>query len=174
MKKLHLILSMSLLLCGLSTTYAADNGIPNPVGYWKQMSDNNQPQSIMYLWLDNHHILHGKVVAGFLMNGKVPQGICAHCPAPFTNKPILGMEILWGFTNEDEDDDNYWSNGFLLDPDRASIYHGTLTLENNGNSMKVRGYIGIPLFGRTQTWYHLTDDQAKAIGKTAYQSIIGS
>ena len=169
MKTLRILLGLVFALCCLSA-YADNNTTPSILGYWQQINDaNNQPQSIMYLSLDKNNQLVGKVVTGFLVNGKPPQSTCANCPSPFTNKPILGMQILWGFT---QSNDTQWAGGHILDPDKASIYRCTLTLQNDGKDLKVHGYIGIPLLGRTQIWHRLTQQQAFTLSKTAYQTIL--
>jgi uncharacterized protein (DUF2147 family) len=167
MKKICLL---SILLATLFFVNVYATGNASPAGYWQQISDDsNQPQSIMYLWFDkSNDTLYGKVVTGFLINGKPPETLCKNCPAPFTNKPILGMQILWGFTENGD----YWSNGHILDPDKASIYRCTLQLQNENNDLKVHGYIGIPLFGRTQIWHRLTQEQAIAVSKKAYQTLL--
>ncbi len=165
---------MRRILCALSliatlfivNAYAKNNN--SPAGYWQQVSDTtNKPQSIIYLWLDKDNVLYGKVVSGFLVNGNPPKTVCTDCPTPFTDKPILNMQILWGFTAQEP---GYWNGGHILDPNSAAIYRCNLTLQNNNNDLKVRGYIGISLFGRTQIWHRLTTEQALTLSKTAYQT----
>jgi uncharacterized protein (DUF2147 family) len=45
-----------------------------------------------------------------------------------------------------------WDGGKILDPVKGQIYNAKLSLADNGRSLKVRGYIGVSLFGRTQIW----------------------
>lgn len=140
----------------------------SPTGYWQQVSDEfQQPQSIMYI-SENNGVYEGKVVAGFLINQKPPRELCDNCPNTFQGKRILGMTIMWGYTQKG----NYWGNGRILDPNQGKIYRSTLSLGNAGQELYVRGYLGIPLFGRSQTWHRLSDAQALELAKTAYQSII--
>lgn len=59
------------------------------------------------------------------------------------------MTILWGLKmNGDE-----WSGGEILDPDNGKIYRCKMTLSEDGTQLSVRGFIGIALIGRTQTWH---------------------
>jgi uncharacterized protein (DUF2147 family) len=58
------------------------------------------------------------------------------------------MRILW----DSQKDKEAWTNGKILDPDTGKIYRCVLSVEDNGNRLKVRGFIGMSLFGRTQYW----------------------
>ena len=63
------------------------------------------------------------------------------------NQPIIGLIILRSF----EFDDDEWDDGTVYDPENGKTYSCHLTLKN-ANTLRVRGYIGIPLFGRTEVW----------------------
>lgn len=64
------------------------------------------------------------------------------------NQPIVGKIILTSF---EFDGDDEWDDGKIYDPESGKTYSCTITLKNK-NTMKVRGYVGILLFGRTETW----------------------
>jgi uncharacterized protein (DUF2147 family) len=61
---------------------------------------------------------------------------------------ILGMTII---TDMKKDGDG-WDNGQILDPENGKIYKCKMRLEDGGNKLVVRGYIGVSLLGRSQTW----------------------
>jgi len=63
------------------------------------------------------------------------------------SRPILGLEILKDFTF---DGDDTYTDGTIYDPKSGKTYSCKMTL--NGNRLKIRGYIGISLLGRTETW----------------------
>ena len=63
------------------------------------------------------------------------------------NRPIIGLTILTDFRFEKND----WDGGKIYDPESGNTYKCYLTLEDN-TTLNVRGYIGISLFGRTETW----------------------
>jgi uncharacterized protein (DUF2147 family) len=58
------------------------------------------------------------------------------------------MEIFSGLKNKNHE----WSGGEILDPDTGNVYRVKIWLEDGGKSLKVRGYIGFSLLGRTQQW----------------------
>lgn len=66
------------------------------------------------------------------------------------SRKILGMHILNGFV-KDPDEANYWTGGKIYNPEDGEIYKCTLTLRKDGK-LRVRGYVGVPLLGKTQIW----------------------
>jgi uncharacterized protein (DUF2147 family) len=79
--------------------------------------------------------------------GQVP--VDAHNPTPaLRNRPICGLVILGGFRPSGP---GAWSDGWVYDPESGKTYHAELALEG-GDRLKLRGYVGIPLFGASQVW----------------------
>jgi len=64
------------------------------------------------------------------------------------SRPLCGAAMIGDFT---KDGDGNWSNGFIYAPDDGKTYKSNMHLTSEGN-LYVRGYIGIALFGRSQTW----------------------
>jgi len=73
--------------------------------------------------------------------------VCEKCEGPNKNKPILGLEILTGL----EKDDDEWSGGEILDPRNGNVYKCYIKLVKP-NKLKLRGYIGFSLLGKTKYW----------------------
>lgn len=66
------------------------------------------------------------------------------------DRPVLGLEILSGFTYEG---DGLWSGGTIYDPANGKTYKARMSLDSaEDDTLDLRGYVGIPLFGRTTTW----------------------
>ena len=65
----------------------------------------------------------------------------------------MGMVIMYNFIY---DDGNVWDDGNIYDPKSGNEYSGTMTLTSE-NSLDLRGYVGIPIFGRTSTWSRKLD-----------------
>lgn len=66
------------------------------------------------------------------------------------DRELLGLTILTGF--EYDADENEWVDGNIYDPKGGSTYSCTMWLENGGKNLKVRGYVGFSLLGRTETF----------------------
>lgn len=75
------------------------------------------------------------------------KAVCDLCTGENKNKPILGLEILTGL----EKDDDEWSGGEILDPRNGKVYNCYIKLVKP-NKLKIRGFIGVSLFGKTKYW----------------------
>ncbi len=119
----------------------------SPIGTWITVSDKTHDRSGMVNIYERNGKLYGKVIKIFPGSGRNPAAICDQCPAPFKNKPVMNMVILWDFIPQQE---GVWGNGHIMDTKTGDIYQSTLTLIEGGKQLQVRGYWGI--FWRTQVW----------------------
>lgn len=134
---------------GVSTAQAASNSSNSPVGFWKTIDDETgKVKSIVQIRKKNGK-LSGKVVKLFRKPPQEMHPICNKCTDYRKDKPILGMTILWDL----EQDDDEWSGGWITDPNKGKTYSCYIAVENGGKKLKVRGYLGLALLGRTQYWH---------------------
>jgi uncharacterized protein (DUF2147 family) len=78
-----------------------------------------------------------------------------HNPDPaLRDRLLIGLNIFSGFSYVG---DGAWSGGFIYDPNNGKKYRGKLKLKDH-NTIKLRGYIGISLIGRTETWARQTPE----------------
>jgi uncharacterized protein (DUF2147 family) len=83
--------------------------------------------------------------------GKPP--IDDHNPsAELRGRPLCGLVMLGGFKQLGEHE---WSDGWIYDPENGKTYHAEIT-DATDTSLKLRGYVGMPLFGVTQLWTRLS------------------
>jgi len=138
------VLFLGCFLCSYAQSAAS------PIGYWRQWDDvTGRPHSVIQIW-EKDSVLYGKILKGYPdENGVLPPKNCLKCKGDFYNKPMIGMTILTGFT---QSSDNQWSGGQIMDPDSGKTYSCQLTLIEDGKKLKVRGYVGVTLLGRTQVW----------------------
>jgi uncharacterized protein (DUF2147 family) len=116
-------------------------------GLWTVISDKtHKPRSVIELSFKGNQVV-GRVVRVFKQKGD--NALCDKCPAPFKNKKVMGMQLLWGLK---KNDDNQWTGGSILDPKSGRIYSLNAKLDKQGSKLMMRGYIGFSLLGRTQTW----------------------
>lgn len=114
-------------------------------GRWTTIDDKTgQKRSVIALFVRGN-TLYGTIVDIYKMPGDT--GICQKCPGGFKGKPIKGLRIMWGLK---QNGPNSWSGGEILDPKSGKIYN--VKIKQNGNRLEVRGFVGISLLGRTQTW----------------------
>jgi uncharacterized protein (DUF2147 family) len=121
---------------------------PTPVGLWQTLSDRTGQADglVRIVEADGEYV--GTVVAVFSPPAESPNPLCEECKGDLKNKPIVGMAILHGIRRSADG----YSTGEILDPDEGRIYKCRIALLEHGRKLEVRGYIGIPLFGRSQIW----------------------
>jgi len=132
----------------LAGTVAAMAQSTTPVGTWQTIDDHTgQPKALVQITQDSNGTLSGKVIKGLSPNDN-PDRRCTACTDARKDQPILGMTIITDMKKEGD----AWDNGQILDPENGKIYKCKMHLEEGGQKLVVRGYIGISLLGRSQTW----------------------
>jgi uncharacterized protein (DUF2147 family) len=76
-------------------------------------------------------------------------------------RPLLGILNLFGF-KVDHDNPTHWTDGKIYSPREGETYSCEMTLIDV-NTLEVHGYIGLPIFGKTQTWSRTTKDEKLAV-----------
>lgn len=120
----------------------------NVFGKWKTIDDETgEAKSIVEIYEQNGKV-YGKVI-DILTPGR-ENAVCDNCSGKNKGKPIKGLVILNGLSkNKDE-----YSGGTILDPQNGKEYKCYITLEN-ADKLKVRGYIGFSMLGRSQYWHRV-------------------
>ena len=137
------VLILTLLLFA-PLSFAADS----PVGLWKTVDDKtNKPRSLVRIVEENGE--YKGIVEKGLREDDNPERVCEKCDAPRKNQKIQGMIFMWGLKK----DGNEFKGGEILDPENGKIYRCKMKLVDGGKKLDVRGFIGIALIGRTQTWW---------------------
>ena len=135
---------ISTLLLFAPLSFAADS----PVGLWKTVDDKtNKPRSLVRIVEENGE--YKGIVEKGLREDDNPERVCEKCDAPRKNQKIQGMTFMWGLKK----DGNEFKGGEILDPENGKIYRCKMKLVDGGKKLDVRGFIGIALIGRTQTWW---------------------
>ncbi len=114
------------------------------VGQWETYDDKTKAKKGLIEIYKSGNKYYGKIVLSY--TGK-KGAVCEKCPGDKKNQPIVGLVII---ENLELDGDEY-NKGTILDPESGDVYSCYLVLENE-NKLKVRGYLGFSLIGRTQYW----------------------
>ena len=132
-----------------SIAFAVETSPASPIGYWKTIDDTTgRPKSIIKIWKSNDQMLMGKVIKIFPKQGNDQAKVCTACKGENHNQPIVGMVILSQLKNKQA----HWADGKILDPENGKTYSCSLRTTAAGRKLNVHGYVGLPLFGRSQTW----------------------
>jgi uncharacterized protein (DUF2147 family) len=120
----------------------------SPVGLWKTVDDaTGKVKSVVSIWVENNK-LYGRIQKIVDPDPKDPNPTCDDCSGDQKGKQVIGLRILWDL----QKDGDGWSGGSILDPANGKIYKCLLSVEDGGKKLKVRGFIGFSLLGRTQYW----------------------
>ena len=147
--KFLLIASGVLMAC--STAFASELDIS---GTWRPVDDKTgSSKAIIEIRKESNGTYTGKIIKVTPRPGYTPKETCVNCPAPYTDKPMLGLEIIKGLVPKQTSTTAVeYVNGKILDPLSGSIYSVKGKLSSNGNRLSLRGYIGVSVIGRSQTW----------------------
>ena len=142
MKEILFISSLLFTLLGLPA-WADNNSVE---GIWTTFDDETgKADSLVEIWVDEGE-LKGKIIKLIEPDEENPK--CKDCEGEFKDQPILGMQFIWGLT----EDDGVWDDGNILDPGNGSVYSSKITVIENGTKLDVRGYIGFAFAGRSTVW----------------------
>jgi uncharacterized protein (DUF2147 family) len=114
------------------------------VGHWQVVNSDGTPGGKVDTYLENGK-LFGKVTE--VRPGRTPHDLCDKCQGEASKQLILGMVILRNFHPNGDD----WVDGTVLDPENGKEYKGKIWAVGK-DQLHMRGYVGISLLGRTETW----------------------
>lgn len=134
----------ALVLPGLASAQAT------PVGLWKTIDDDTGTEKSLVRIVEADGVLTGTVEKA-LNPDPNSSATCDLCTDERKGQMIVGMDIIRGVTKS-VTKDGLWDGGDILDPQKGKTYTVRLTPIDGGAKLEVRGYIGMPLLGRTQTW----------------------
>lgn len=145
MRSLRLI---AVLLCLAPGWSGADI---SPEGRWTVLSDEDQrPVAIMRIYEEDGEY-RGKIDELLRHSAGDTVPVCDQCPGSLKGEPIRGLVLMQGLK---QNGDRY-TGGRILDPDSGRFYRLQVRVAPDGNALFVRGYLGVSLLGRTQTWYRV-------------------
>jgi uncharacterized protein (DUF2147 family) len=143
--------AVSLLgLASLSAAHAQQELSPAlqaAVGHWQVINEKGKPGGQVETYLVDGK-LFGKVTQ--TRPDRPPGELCVKCPGDLKDQPIEGLVFLRNFRPEGD----IWAGGTVVDPETGKAYKGKIW--NVGqDKLRMRGYVGISLLGRTQTWIRM-------------------
>ena len=121
--------------------------LQNAIGHWQGVNSDGSPGGHVDTYLVEGK-LFGRVTE--VRPGRTPQDVCDKCSGEYKNQLILGMLLMRNFHAEGDD----WVDGTVVDPENGKEYKGKIWAVGT-DKLKMRGYIGISLLGRTESWVRL-------------------
>ena len=121
-----------------------------PVGLWKTIDDETKKEKSLIRLSESGGVISGKLEK-LLDPATKADAVCDKCTDDRKDKPVLGMTLVKG-VKQNGTDKALWDGGEILDPNNGKVYKVRLSPKDDGKKLDVRGYIGMPMLGRTQTW----------------------
>jgi uncharacterized protein (DUF2147 family) len=122
----------------------------SPAGLWKTIDDKTGKERAHVRITESGGVFTGKIEKLLAPDAK-PDAKCDQCTDSRKDQPIVGMTILRNVKKNEE----IYEGGDILDANNGKIYRVRLTLASDNKKLDVRGYVGTPMLGRSQTWHRV-------------------
>ncbi len=120
-----------------------------PVGVWKTIDDKTKTERAQIRITEAGGVYSGKIEKLLAADAK-QDALCDKCSDDRKDKPMIGLEVIRGVKRADAE--NTWDGGTILDAAEGKVYKVRMQAADGGKKLEVRGYVGMPMLGRTQTW----------------------
>jgi uncharacterized protein (DUF2147 family) len=154
MRNYSIILVLASMLAGVATVHARTSTVGavgasdagSPVGIWKTVDDKTGKARTLVRIYETDGKLFARIEQSLIPGDEART--CTKCSDDRKDQPLIGLEFMRGMTLMDGE----YRGGDILDPDSGSIYRCKFRLVDGGTKLKVRGFLGVSMFGRSQTW----------------------
>jgi uncharacterized protein (DUF2147 family) len=124
---------------------AATVDLSSPAGLWAPTDGQGRPLGLVRIF-EQDGAFYGRIEPSSPADDFSAR--CTRCTGDRKDQPIIGLVIMRHLKLKDDE----YVGGDILDPETGGVYRCKFYLTDGGRKLRMRGYLGVPILGRTLTW----------------------